>query len=52
MHLPAHKAPHIIMDNTHLSIYISTRDGSRTWIPNTEMPIAAKVDSESVLLNP
>ena len=52
MHLPAHEAPHIIMDDTHLSIYVPTRDGSRIWIPNTEMPMAAGVDPESALPNP
>ena len=28
------------------------RDSSRIWIPNTEMPIVARVDPESILPNP
>ena len=40
------------MDNTHLSVYIPTRDSSKTWIPNTEMPMVAGVDLESALSNP
>src|SRR5438874_11933933 len=40
------------MDDTHLSVYVPTRDGSRTWILNTEMPIAAGVNPESALPNP
>jgi len=40
------------MDDTRLSVYVPTRDGGRTWIPNTEMPTAAGVDPESALPNP
>ena len=40
------------MDDTHLGVYVPTRDGSRIWILNTEMPTAAGVDPESVLPNP
>ena len=39
------------MDNNHLGIYMLIRDDSRTWILNTEIPIAARVDPESALLN-
>ena len=52
MHLSAYEVLHIIMDDTHLSVYMLTRDGSRIWILNTEMPMAARVDPESALLNP
>ena len=40
------------MDDTRLGVYVPTRDGSRTWILNTEMPTAAGVDPESALPNP
>ena len=52
MHPPAREVLHIIMDDTYLGVYVLTRDGGRTWIPNTEMPMVARVDLESALPNP